>query len=130
MTYFMLSNKRWVELNFHYFYSSLHYSWFIELQFNQYKLLLFLWLIIRQVLFFEVFAIIFALLIVDLFVFIDWVNVHFSWNFSPGMIENCIWTVSKLDKRICFQCRFVEVRGEGSIWVFRIVRFNWLILLI
>ena len=50
----MFSNDRLIELNFHYFYIVFYHYWFIELQFNRYKLLLFLRLFINKVLFFGV----------------------------------------------------------------------------
>ena len=63
------------------------FSWCLELQFNRYKLLLFLRFIIRQLLFFGVLVVIFASLIFDLFVCIDSINVHWSWNLSLGVVE-------------------------------------------
>ena len=37
--------------------------------------------------------------------FIYWVSVSWSWNFSLGVIENCLWGVSKPHIHICFPCR-------------------------
>ena len=102
LTYFMLSNDCLIEITFHYFYFLFEYSWFLELQFNRYKLLLFLRFIISQILFFGVLGIIFASLIVDLFVQIYWISVYWPWNLSSGLIENCLWAVSKPDIRIFF----------------------------
>ena len=48
----MFSNDHYIKLTFHYFYIVFYCSWFIELQLYRYKLLLFLWLFIFQVLFF------------------------------------------------------------------------------
>ena len=78
----------WTDLLF--FYPLFDYSWFIELQFNLYKLLLFLWFMIHQWLLFESLVIIFVSLIVDLFVRIDHINVNLSWNLSSGVITICL----------------------------------------
>ena len=59
----MLSNNRLIKLTFHYFYIIFDYSWFIELNLNQYMLLLFLWLFIHHFFFFGVLVVIFASLV-------------------------------------------------------------------
>ena len=61
---------------------------------------------------------------------INRIRVHWSWNLSLGVLENCPWDLSKPDINICFPRRFIEGRYEGAGWVFIIVRFNWLLLLI
>ena len=43
-----------------------------------------------------------------------WISVHWSWNFSSGVSENCQWDVSKPDIQICHPHRFVEGSGEGD----------------
>ena len=63
----MFSNDRSIKPTFHYFYIVFYYYWFLEIQFNQYKLSLFLSLFIHQVFYFVIFIIILALFIVDLF---------------------------------------------------------------
>ena len=126
----MFSKYRLIELTFGYFNFNLEYSWFFELQFNRYKLLLFIQSFIHQILYFGVLVIIFALLIVDLFVHIDRIRYHGSWNLFPVVLEHFLWAVSKPDIPICFPCRFVEGPGEGDGWVFMIFCFNWLLFLI
>ena len=125
----MFSNDRLIELTFHFFCFFNHY-WFLKLQFNRYNLLLFLLFIICRLLFFGVLVIIFASFIVDLFVRIYWIRVHWSWNLSLGVLANFLWAVSKPDMRIFFPCKFTEGYGEGAGWVFRLVCFNWLLCLI
>ena len=66
----MLSNDCSIELIFNFLFY-FQYSWFIELQLNRHKLLLFLRFFIHQVLFFGVLFVIFASLIFDLF-FLHW----------------------------------------------------------
>ena len=68
-----------------------------NIQFNRYKLLLFIIFIICQVLLFGFLFIMFALLIVDLFVCIDWIRVYWYWNLSSSMLANCMWDVCKPD---------------------------------
>ena len=126
----MFSNDRFIELNFDYFYFLFYYSWFLELQSNQYKLLFFLWYIIIQLMFLGALFFIFAFLIVDLFVCIDRISINLSWNLSRGVIANCLWVVSKLDIRIFSHLRFVEGCGKGAGWVFRLVCFNLFLCLI
>ena len=46
------------------------------------------------------------------------------------MFANFMWAVLKPDIRICFSHRFVEGRGEGAGWVFRLVHINLFICLI
>ena len=126
----MLSNDCSVKLIYHYFYFIFDYFWFLRLRFNRYNLLLFPWFIIIKLLLFGVLVIIFALLIVDLFVCIYWIRINLSWNLSSGVIECFLWTISKPDIHHWSPFRFVEGRGEGAGWVFRLVHFNWLIDLI
>ena len=103
---------------------------YIKLQLNRYKLLWFIWLLIHQVLLFGILFIIFLSLIVEIFVFIDRISFHWSWNFSSGVIVNFLWAVSKLEIWICSPCRFVEGHGEGPGWAFRLIHFNWFLCLI
>ena len=77
--------------------------------------------------FFGVLLIIFALLFFDFFVCIHRISVHWSWNFSLGVLPIFLWGVSKPDIWICFPRRFVEGHGEGYGWVFRLVHFNLLL---
>ena len=44
--------------------------------------------------------------------YIHWINVHWYWNLSSGVISNCHLDVSKLDTRIWLPCAFVEDHGE------------------
>ena len=83
----MFSNDCMIEQTFNYFSFLFEYFWFLELQFNWYKLLLFILYIIHQVFFFGFLVIIFASLIVDLFFGIDLISVHWSWNLSLGFLE-------------------------------------------
>ena len=55
------------------------------------------------------------------------ISVHWYWNLSSGVIANYLWAISKPDIHILFLCMFVEGRGRGSGWLFRLVFFNWLI---
>ena len=72
----MFSNDSLIERTFQYFYFIFDYSPFLKLQFNRYKLLLFLRFIIRQVLLFVVLVIIYALFISYLFVCIDQIRIN------------------------------------------------------
>ena len=54
---------------------------------QQIHVMIFLWFIIFQIIFFGVLVIIFELLIVDLFVCIYSIRVHWSWKFSSSVIE-------------------------------------------
>ena len=45
------------------------------------------------------------------------VSVHWSWNFSSGLIANFQWSVSKLDIRIWFPRRPVEGCGKVPVFV-------------
>ena len=47
-------------------------------------------------------VVIFVLLIVDLFVRIDWISGHWSWKIYSGVITNCMWDVSKPDIHIFY----------------------------
>ena len=84
-----------IEVTFRYFYIVFDYSWFLELKLNRYKLLIFLRLFIHQVLLFGFLVIIFVSLIVDLFICIDRISVHWYqklslgviWKFSVGRIQ-------------------------------------------
>ena len=73
---------------------------------------------------------IFLSLIVDLFVHINWISVHWYWNLSSGMLETFLWDVSKAAIGICFPYMFVGGLGEGYGWVFRLVHINWFLFLI
>ena len=127
MTYVILSNYCSIELTFQYFYFIFEYYWFCEQQWNQYKLLLFLWWFIIRLMFFSVLFIIFVSLIVDMFICIDRISVHWYWNLSSSVIENYLWAISKPDIRILSPNRFVKGCVKGSGWVFRLVYFNCLI---
>ena len=61
-------------------------------------------------------VIIFTSLIVDLFIWINRISVHWSWNLSLGVSENFLWVLSKLDIQICSPCRFVKFFGKVSGW--------------
>ena len=126
----MLSNDRLIRQSFYSFYCLFNYSWSIKIQLKWYKLLLFLWVFIHQLLLFGVFVIISALLIVDLTVHIDRISVNWSWNSSLGVIANFLLVISKPDIRIFLHRRFVEGHGKGVGWVFRLVCFNWLLFFI
>ena len=45
---------------------------------------------------------------------IYWINIHWYWNLSAGVIANCKWAVSKPYIRIYFPSRFLEGRGRGA----------------
>ena len=126
----MFWNDHSIELTFHCFYFIFEYSWFIELQFNRYKLLLFILFVICQALFFGVLVIVFLSLIVDLFVRIYCISEHWPWNLSLGVLENFLWDVSKPDIHIFFPSSFVEDHVEGDVWLFRFFCFNLLLCLI
>ena len=79
---------------------------------------------------FGVLFIVFVSLIFVLFVCINWIRAHLSWNLSQGVLENCLWVASKPDIQICSPWRFVEGCGKGTGCVFRLVHFNWLLWLI
>ena len=98
----MFSNDRLIELTFHSLYFIFEYYSFIELQFNQYKLLFFVWFNNLQLPLFWVLVIIFVPLLVDLFVWIYRININWSWNLSSGVIEIVLWVVSKPYIRISF----------------------------
>ena len=78
MPYFMFFFNRPIELTFNYFFVVFECSLFMELQLKRYNLLLFLWLFIHQVLFFEVLFVIFVSLIVGLFFRIDSTSFYLS----------------------------------------------------
>ena len=69
-------------------------------------------------------VVIFPSFISDLLVWIYWIRVHWYWNLSSGVLENCLWGVSKPYVQICFSHRFVEGCGKGPGWEFRLVCFN------
>ena len=82
------------------------YSWFLEIQLNRYKLLLFLWFIIIQLLFFWSLVIIFPLFVLDLF--LNWsnqrsliLNIFHRWGckFSVGCIQT--WHMDFLTLQVC-----------------------------
>ena len=60
---------------------------------------------------------------------IYWISVHLSWKLFLGVLENCQWTVSKLDIKFCFPRRFVESRDEGDSFMISSFVTNTLILL-
>ena len=116
------------------FYIVFNYSWFIELQLNQYNILLFVRLFIHQVLLFRIFNIPFKIIIQAFLCWflncvhhIYWISVHWSWNLSLGVIPNFQWDVSKPDICICFPCRFVEGLGEEAVFKIAPVSINTLI---
>ena len=74
------------------------------------------WSFIHQLLFFQVLLIIFASLIVDLFVCIDWISVYWFWNLSLLVIENCPWAVSKPDIQICFTTGSWNIIDMILVW--------------
>ena len=66
----------------------------------------------------------------DMCVCINRIIVHWYWNLSSGVLENCQWAVSKKDIRIWSPHRFVQDLVKGSGWVFILVCINWLLCLI
>ena len=98
--YFMFSNDHSIKIILHCLYFLFYYYLCLEIQFNQYKLLLFLWFIILQLLLFVVLVIIFALFIFDLFVLIDHISIHWSWNmanfFFMDWNKNMIYAVQEM----------------------------------
>ena len=111
--------------NISFFLHCFDYYSFLELQLNQYKLFLFLRLSNHQVLFLEFY---FAWYRISIKFFVKalfcwlftrvhhiyWIIVHWSWNLSSGVIENCQWAISKPNIQICFSLRLMEVCGEGD----------------
>ena len=126
----LCSQKMFNRTDLSIFSHSFDYALFLELQFNQYKLLLFLWFIIIQLLLFCFSVIILASMVVDLFVCIHRIKVHWYWSLSSVVLEHCLWGVLKPDNWILFPCRFLEGCGEGTGWVFRLVCFKWFLCLI
>ena len=121
----MFSNHCLIKPTLHYFYIVFDYFLFLELHLNQYKLLLFIQLFFHQILFlefqcdwskksFKLFSKSFFCWMFTCVYHIYWIIVHWYWNLSLGVIENCQWSISKPDMRICFPCRFVEGCGEVS----------------
>ena len=53
-----------------------------------------------------------------LYIGFDCISVHWYWNFSSGVLENCLWSVSKPEIWMFFPHRFVKVLGEGAGWSF------------
>ena len=53
--------------------------------------------------------------------FVYWISVHWYWNLSLGVLENCLWAVSKWYIQLFFPRRFVEVHGEGASCVVSLV---------
>ena len=83
--------------------STFYYSLFLILRLNRYKLFLFPWLFIHQVLFFGVLKIDFKIFAQYFFCWlltcvyhIHWIIYHWSWKLSVGVVSNCQWDVSKL----------------------------------
>ena len=101
---------------------------------NSFKILFprvsFLKILHLKVLFFGFLVFIFESLIIDLFVSVYKIIIHWYWNLSLGMFENCLWSVFKLDMRICLTLSIVEGSGEVNGLVFTLVHVNWLIFLI
>ena len=118
------------QTNLPFFLNVFGYYWMIKLKFKLYKLQKFLWFIIHQVLVFEVLIFICKSLIIDLFVCINWNSTNLSWNLSLDVLANCLWDLSKPDIQTCFPRMFVEGRGEGAGWVFRLVHINLFLFLI
>ena len=65
-------------------------------------------------------------LIVDMFVLIDWIRIHWSWYMSWVAIVKFLWYISKLGIWICFHSRLDEGHGKGSSYVFILVHVNLL----
>ena len=65
-----------------------------------------------------------------LFVCVNIISVHWSWNLSPGVFVNFLWAIFKREIQIWFPRRFVEGCDEGAGWVFILVHINWLLYLI
>ena len=83
-----------------------------------------------EVLFLGILVFIFPLLIFDLFVHVNRIIIHWSWNLSSGVFEIFLWDVFKSDIHICLPCGFMEGRGEGAGWVFILDCINLLLWLI
>ena len=49
-----------------------------------------------------------------MYILIYQISIHWSWYLSSGVIENCLWAVSKPDIQICFPRRLEEGRGEDA----------------
>ena len=126
----MFSNNVLFKLTSHSFYILFYHYLFIELQLNQYKLLLFLQLFLHQLLFFGVLVIIFASLVFDLIVCIDWISVHWSWTLSSDVIENFMWTYPKRKYGFASPSGLWKVLLRVLVGYFIPFCFNLLILLI
>ena len=97
--------------NFSLSLNSFYYSWLIALQFNQYKLLLFLWFIIFQLLFFGFSVIIFC-------VFGCWLfTSHWSdqRSFILKLVCRCVikWSVGHIQSGLT---DFLPLHGCGILW--------------
>ena len=98
----------------------------LKLQFNRYKLLLFLRFIICQIFLFGVLLFICSTYIVDVFVSTNRISVHWSWDLFLGVLETFMCDEFKPDILICYLHRFVEGHIKGAGCVFRLVHINWL----
>ena len=122
------SNSTFIFLHCFYYYS------LFKLQLNRCKLFLFPRLFINQVLFFDVSKISFILFVQDLFCcfltrvyHIYCISVHWYWNLSSGVIENCEWDVSKPDIQIFFPAGLWKVVVRVAVSVVLSVSINILI---
>ena len=99
---------------------------------NTYFQSLIIWVSFLQTLHFKllsfgVLVLISSSLIVDFFVRVNWVRVHWPWNFSSGVIANFMCSISKLYTHIWFPYSIVEGCGEGACWLYLLVETTWLI---
>ena len=65
--------------------------------------------ILFRLLFFGVLSFMILFLIVDFFVCINRIRVHWYWYLSLGVIINCLWAVSKFSIQIWFPTGFWKV---------------------
>ena len=117
----MFSDNHLINIILHCFYNVFGYYLSLKIQLNWYKILLILWLFLHNVLSFRVSKISFNIFVQSFFCWllnfvyrIYRINIHWSWNVSLGVIENCQWAISKPYIRIFFPCRFVEGCGKGA----------------
>ena len=57
---------------------------------------------------------------------IYWINIHWDWNLSIDVFENCMWDAYKPDIWIFSPGRLDEYCGEGSNGVIALIINNWL----